>query len=113
MSDVYDPDNIFWIETIADILEGLDIDPPLKQIEAIAAGVADAASCRAEAVGVPSWGARFAEVQREHEKVVKALVMDVERQAEIGLRDVSALTGIPVNDLDRVETLSGPRWVSR
>ena len=113
MSDVYDPDNIFWIETIADILEELGIDLPLKQIEAIAAGVAEAAEARAGAVGAPSWGARFDELEREHKKTVKRLNEEIDLQAEIGLRDVSALTGIPADRLDRVETLSGPRWVSR
>lgn len=113
MSDVYDPENIFWISAIDGILADLCIDLTPEQIDAIAAGVAEAAETRAEAVGAPSWGARFDDLEREHKKTVKRLNEEIELQAEIGLRDVSALTGIPVNDLDRVETLSGPRWVSR
>lgn len=105
--------NEYWVNAIDGILADLDIDLTLEQIEAIAKGAAYAADLYGEYTGAPGWGERFNELEREHKKTVKRLAEEIELQAEIGLRDVSALTGIPVNDLDRVETLSGPRWVSR
>lgn len=103
----------YWITAIDGILADLDIDLTIEQIEAIADGAVSAADLYGEATGEPGWGARFAEVEREHAKAVKELRSELDAQVSAGYRAVSELTGIPVDSLDRIETLSGPRWVSR
>lgn len=103
----------YWTTAIDGILADLDIDLTLAQIEAIAEGAANAADLYGEATGEPGWGGRFAEVQREHAKAVKDLRGELDAQVEAGHRAVAEVTGIPFDRLDRVETLSGPRWVAR
>ena len=103
----------YWVNAIDGILADLDIDLTLEQIEAIAEGAVDAADLYGEYTGEPGWGDRFAEVEREHAKAVKDLLSELDAQVDAGNRAISELTGIPADSLDRVQTLSGPRWVSR
>ena len=103
----------YWVNAIDVILADLDIGLTLEQIEAIAEGAVNAADLYGEATGEPGWSGRFAEVQREHDRTVKELRSELDAQISAGHRAVSEVTGIPVDSLDRVQTLSGPRWVAR
>jgi hypothetical protein len=106
MPDPYgpDPDNVFWIAAIDDILADLDIDLTAEQIDAIAAKVRDVVDGRDGAVGFSTYRqpVRAAVAARDDSAAAHAAVA----------ADASA-RGIPAADLYGLRDISTPCWGPR
>jgi hypothetical protein len=105
MPDPYgtDPDNVFWIAAIDDILADLDIDLTAEQIDAIAAKVCDVADGRDGAVGSSTYRqpARATAAARDDSAAHAAVAADASER------------GIPAADLYGLRDISTPCWGPR